>query len=370
MNRPGIKAMALIEVLAAMILGLACASCGESSQPAATGPAPGAQDQITIILIPKVTGNAFFESANAGAQAYAAGHGFKVDYRGSPEASVDRQIEIVEQAIREKANGLSISALDARALDRVLKKAMDSGIAVTTWDSDAGSDARRLMVSQGTPSQLGKMLVEMASKSLLKRGKSPSSDHIRYAWHYSQATVSDQNSWYKEGEEYIRRTYPNWENVAPQNYYSEQDSELALAVGKEILETHPDIDAIICNDSTSLPGQAAAARELGLDASKVTITGFASPNAMKEFAREGIIDRWGLWDCQIQAAIACYLTWRLASGQAIATGQVIEVPEIGLVEVMPNTVLDPSATNLPYTGVVLLPSRTEFTIDNMDGYDF
>ena len=44
---------------------------------------------------------------------------------------------------------------------------------VTTWDSDANSDDRTLMVSQGTPEVLGQMLVDMAVDGLKERGKDP-----------------------------------------------------------------------------------------------------------------------------------------------------------------------------------------------------
>ncbi|MDR0622149.1 MAG: substrate-binding domain-containing protein [Deltaproteobacteria bacterium] len=362
--------VALAPVLAlTLALALMMASCGDSKDGTANKADQSAP--LEVILIPKVTNNAFFESANAGAQEYAQKHGgFSVSYRGNDVASVDNQIKIVKAAIADKAKALTISALDAKALDKILKEAQESGMVVTTWDSDVSSDARRLMVSQGTPSQLGKMLVEMASKALRQRGKHPSTEPIKYVWHYSQASVADQNSWYKAGEEYIKESYPQWINLNPDNYYSEQDPKKALAVGKAILAEHPDIDAIICNDSTSLPGQAEALKELGLSAKDVTVTGFASPNAIKQYARDGIIDRWGLWDCKVQAALACYLTWYLASGNDIKTGQTLDVPEIGLVELMPNSVLDHSSVNIPGTGVVLLPNRTEFTLANMDNYDF
>ena len=40
-----------------------------------------------------------------------------------------------------------------------------------------------------------------------------------------EATVTDQNSWQVEGEKIIAEKYPNWTNVYPDNYYSEQDAE-------------------------------------------------------------------------------------------------------------------------------------------------
>ncbi|MDR1051408.1 MAG: substrate-binding domain-containing protein [Deltaproteobacteria bacterium] len=355
--RPG-PALVVVMAAALCLLLVACDDAPKEKTPA------------RIVLIPKVTGNAFFEEANNGAQKFAEKNGFIVEYRGSDTADVQNQVEIVRQAVRDGAQGISISALEAGALDEVLKEAMSRGLAVTTWDSDVSADARTLMVSQGTPEQLGTMLVEMASKSLRQRGKSPTTEEIKYAWHYSQASVSDQNSWNKAGEDYIRRNYPQWVNVAPSNYYSRQDPVKAVEVGRQILTEHPDIDVVICNDSTSLPGQAQAAKELGRGAGDVTITGFASPNAMKDYARDGVVARWGLWDCRVQAALSCFLTNYLAGGNKIQTGRLIEVPDIGLVEVMPNSVLDPAAANSPDSGVILLPARTEFTVENMDDYDF
>lgn len=331
---------------------------------------PKSAKELSIVFVPKLTGNAFFESANKGVQAYAAKHGFTVAYKGSPRAAIPDQIAIIKDAIAERVDALCISSLDATALDEVLKEAMKAGIKVVTWDSDVSGDARMIMVSQGTPDQLGAMLVEMGAKSLADRGIDPGRDAVTYAWHYSQATVTDQNSWQAAGERYIRANYPKWINVAPQNYYSEQDAEKAVAVGKTILAEHPEIDLIICNDSTSLPGQAQALQELGLSAKDVTVTGFASPNPMREYRKTGIIERWGLWDCQVQGALGCYLAYYLASGKQLKVGDRVDVPEIGTVEVMPNTVLDPKAYTSSTSGVILLPNRSEFTISNVDDYDF
>ena len=354
-------------VLMVTMLAVVFCGCGVSDSGKSSDDDTG---EISVVFIPKLTGNAFFESANEGAQAYAEGQGFSVEYCGDSEAVVAKQISIVEDAIERKVDAICISSLDSTALDDVLKKAMDSGIKVVTWDSDVSGDARTIMVSQGTPEQLGEMLVEMGAKSLSDQGRDPSSDAIKYVWHYSQASVADQNSWQAAGEKYISVTYPNWENVAPDNYYSEQNEEKSISVGESIFAEHPDIDLIICNDSTALPGQAQAAQNLGLTAEDVTITGFSSPNAMRDYCKAGIVTRWGLWDCQVQGALACYISYYLASGNELQVGDRVNVPKIGVIEVMPNTVLDPSAYTSSDSGVVLLPERTEFTISNVDDYDF
>ncbi|MDR1397606.1 MAG: substrate-binding domain-containing protein [Desulfarculales bacterium] len=354
--------LAVVCVLAVITTG-----CEQSD----SKPTPvGSDRRITVIFVPKITGNAFFDSANDGVQGYAAKYGFEVEYRGSPQALIANQIAILKEAVAQKADAVCVSSLDATALDKTMKDAMAAGLKVVTWDSDVSGDARTIMVSQGTPEQLGRMLVEMGAKSLSNRGVNPSRDVIKYAWHYSQASVTDQNSWNVAGEKYIRATYPKWVNVAPENYYSQQDAAVAIEMGEAVLTQHPDIDLIICNDSTSLPGQAQAARNLELTAKDVTITGFASPNAMREYCKAGIIERWGLWDCQVQGSLGCYIAYYLALGNKLKVGDRVDIPDIGIVEVMPNTVLDPRAYTAQNSGVILLPNRTEFTINNVDNYDF
>lgn len=357
------KASRIITLLLAALTGIVLGGCGRKNETVQT-------DEINVIFIPKVTGNAFFESANKGAQAFAELIGFQVTYTGSPEAEIANQAVIIEQAIEEKADAICISSLDATALDEVLKRAGDAGIAVVTWDSDVSEDARAVMVSQGTPGQLGHMLVEMGAKSLTSRGKNPSKDAVNYVWHYSQSAVADQNSWYAAGEAYIRSNYPQWVNVAQENYYSYQNYDMAVETGSRILTEHPDIDLIICNDSTALPGQAQAVLNAGLTAGDITVTGFASPNAMRDYCKANIVERWGLWDCQLQGALGCYFAYYLADGNKIQVGDIVDVPGIGLLELMPNTVLNQAADTTSGSGVILLPQRLEFTISNVDDYDF
>ena len=330
----------------------------------------GSKKNVVVVFIPKISGNAFFEVANEGAQKLAKQVGFTVKYDGSPDAAVANQVNIINNAIQQGADAISISTVDAAGVDQALKAARKAGLAVMTWDSDSNPDARSLMTSQGTPDILGKMLVDMGVASLKERGKNPDADAIKYCWHYSQATVTDQNSWHVAGEQYIRQKYPKWVNVAPANYYSNQDAERAITVGEAVLSAHKDIDLIICNDSTALPGQCQAAQNLGLNQKNVTITGFATPNAIKDYCRAGILTRWGLWDCGIQGAISCYLAYWAATGHSMKVGDTIDIPTIGTVKVEPNTVLDPKAYTASDSGVVLLPERAVFTKENMDKYNF
>ncbi len=338
----------------------------EAEAPAAGGDVAGK----TVVFIPKVTGNAFFEAANDGAQKYAADWGFTVDYQGSATASAADQVQVINNAVASGADAICISTVDAAGVRDALLAAKDAGLAVCTWDSDAESDARSLMVSQGTPEVLGQMLVDMSVDALTKRGVDPANDEVKYVWHYSQATVTDQNSWQVAGEAIIAEKYPNWVKVAD-NYYSEQDAEKAVSTGAAILDAYADIDLIICNDSTALPGQLKAAQNKGLGKDDITITGFASPMSIKEYCDADVLYEWGLWDCGIQGAMGCYLAAYMAAGNEVKVGDKVNIPGIGDCEILANDCLSEGDTTADTNnGVVLLPETTVFTADNVNDYNF
>lgn len=374
----------LLALALSLAMTLSLASCGGtnttgstsgstsgSGSPSGSNVSASSVEGKTVTFIPKVTGNAFFEVANKGAQKFASEWGITVDYQGSPNAAVADQVQVINTAVVSGTDAICISTVDAAGVADALQAARDAGVVVTTWDSDAGVSDRSLMVSQGTPEVLGRMLVDMAVTGLEARGIDPKADEVTYCWHYSQATVTDQNSWQVAGEAIIAKEYPNWKNVAPDNYYSNQDAEQAITVGEAVLAAHPDIDVIICNDSTALPGQLQAAENKDYNKDTITITGFATPNSIKEYCSNGTLVNWGLWDCAIQGGMGCYLAAYLAAGNEVTVGDVITIPGIGDCEVLANdSIAEGAETSESNNGVVLLPERVVFNAENMDQYDF
>lgn len=100
---------------------------------------------------------------------------------GSPNASVADEVNVVNQAVARGVDAICISSVDATGLNKVLTDAAKDGVTVVTWDSDVSENARTLMVSQGTPDILGKMLVDMGVDSLTKRGVDVGSKAVKYA---------------------------------------------------------------------------------------------------------------------------------------------------------------------------------------------
>jgi ribose transport system substrate-binding protein len=114
-------------------------ACGGSGG----GSTPEAPKKLRFALIPKALDIPVFNYANQGAQREAAAQGdIEVIYRGPDHADELAQKQILESFIQQKVDGIAISVLNAEFLSSTIDKAVDAGIPVVTWDSDAPTSKR------------------------------------------------------------------------------------------------------------------------------------------------------------------------------------------------------------------------------------
>jgi ribose transport system substrate-binding protein len=104
---------------------------------------PSAQRSLRFALIPKALDIPVFGYANIGAQRKAKEIGnVEVIYHGPERADELKQKEILESFIAQKVDGIAISVLNADFLTSTIDRAIDAGIPVVTWDSDAPKSKR------------------------------------------------------------------------------------------------------------------------------------------------------------------------------------------------------------------------------------
>lgn len=118
---------------------LALAACGGSKQAAGTS----GQQRYRFMFIPKALDIPVFNYAKIGAEQEAKRLG-DVDILWDAPTSADqlRQKEILESAITQHVDGIAISALNGDFLTDTINKAIDQGIPVVMWDSDAPKSKR------------------------------------------------------------------------------------------------------------------------------------------------------------------------------------------------------------------------------------
>jgi ribose transport system substrate-binding protein len=128
-------------LVVALALGIALAASSGSAPSTQNGAPPG--QRLRFMVIPKAIDLPVFNYARIGAERQAKAYGnVEVIWNGPTSADQLKQKEILESAITQRVDGIAISTLNGDFLTETINKAIDAGIPVITWDSDAPKSKR------------------------------------------------------------------------------------------------------------------------------------------------------------------------------------------------------------------------------------
>lgn len=330
------------------LAALLAAGCGpQKEQPAAPTATPG--KRLTIGLMPKLTGISFFNATQKGGAEAATELGIDLVYDGPAAGSdtIEKQSQLVETWVARKFDGIAVDPNDPQAIAPALMKARDRGVKVIAWDADAKKEARDFFVTQCTPESIAKALMDTMAQAIGPNGK--------YIIITGTLTAANQNIWMAEMEKYRQAKYPGMKNLSPTPIAPGEDQTKATQMAIDALKTYPDVQGIFAITSVALPGAAEALRKTG-SASKVFLTGLATPNDMREYVKDGTVKKFVLWSPVDLGYLAVQAATAVARGTLKPGAAELQAGRLGKVKIVGDQ--------------IILGEPIVFDKSNIDKYDF
>ena len=278
-----------------------------------------AQAASKIALVVKTLGNGFFDAAAKGAEEAAAEIGdIEVIYTGPTTATAEGQIEIVNALIAQNVDAIAISANDPDALVPALKKAMDRGIKVISWDSGVAPEGRALHLNPSDTDLIGETIIKLAADYLPEGGD--------VAILSASSTAANQNAWIAAAEKILPSKFPNINLVA--TVYGDDDSVKSTDEAKGLIASYPNLKAIIAPTTVGVVAAAQVVTDQNL-IGKINVTGLALPSEFKQFIDNGSSQAVALWNPIDLGYSAVYLADALVKGAEAKPGATLSIGHVG-----------------------------------------
>jgi rhamnose transport system permease protein len=317
---------------------------GAGLQPAGTGVLAPGRGQITVAMMPKSKGNAYFIACRKGALEAAAELGVKLIWDGPTDPDPAKQNEVIDTWITRGVDVIAVAVENRQGISSVLRKARERGIKVITWDADAETDARDFFVNQATPEGIGQTLMDNAARILGGKGS--------FAIITASLTAANMIEWQKCIEARRREKYPQIKMAALRPCDDLQKK--AFDEAKTILNAEPEVKLFMAICTPAVPGAAEAVKQSGR--TDVKVIGLGLPNDNNRYVHEGITDCVVLWNTMDLGYLTVHTAFALAEGRLKPGATEFNAGRLKKVAIQGDN--------------VLLGQPFLFTKDNIDRFDF
>ena len=266
-----------------------------------------AADDVRIALVVKALGIGFFEAAAKGAEEAAEELGnVEVIYTGPTDTTAEGQIEVINALIAQRVDAIAISANDTDALVPALKRAMQRGITVISWDSGVAPEGRQMHLNPSSNPLIGNMIVKLAADHLPDGGD--------VAVLSATTTSTNQNIWIEEMTK-VLGDYPGINVVT--TVYGDDLADKSYREATGLMQSYPDLDAIIAPTSVGIVAAAQAVVDAG-KVGEVNVTGLGLPSEMAGAIESGASKSFAIWNPIDLGYSATMLAYELSQNDAEA----------------------------------------------------
>ncbi|WP_181703918.1 rhamnose ABC transporter substrate-binding protein [Chthonobacter albigriseus] len=288
---------------------------------------PAHAENVKIALVVKALGIGFFEAANKGAQEAAKELGdVEVIYTGPTDTTAEGQIEVINALIAQKVDAIAISANDKDALVPALKKAMDRGIKVISWDSGVAPEGRLMHLNPSSNALIGNMCVKLAA-DVMPEGKGD------FAILSASATATNQNIWIEE----MKKVLPNYPGVnLVEVAYGDDLADKSYREAQGLLQKYPDLKVIVAPTTVGIVAASQAVADAG-KVGQIYVSGLGLPSEMAGHVKSGASKSFAIWNPIDLGYSATTIAYHLVKGDAEAkAGGEIPIGRMGTVKLDDN----------------------------------
>lgn len=286
-------------VAAACAVMVAVAGCGQS------GTAKPAQ--VRVGLVAKSLGNGFFDAVDKGAQEAAKELNAEVIFVGPTTPTAEGQIETLNSLIAQRVDAIAVSANDPDALVPTLRKAMDRGIKVVSYDSAVAQPGRIAHLAPSSDQLIGETVISLVAE-LTPGGKG------KFAVVSATPTSTNQNSWLAEMRKALANQ-PGLEMVSV--VYGDDVSDKSYREAVALIQQHPDLVVLVSISSVGLVATARAVEDQGATG-RIKVTGLGLPSELAGYVQKGVVPKFAIWNPIDLGYAATQIAVNLARGGDVA----------------------------------------------------
>lgn len=276
-------------------------------------------DQVKIAFLPNVIGDSCAAAWASGMKTYLSSFSnVKFDVFDG-KASVDTEVQIMDELINQKYDAILLQATDAAGLAASAKKAEAAGIPVITVNLDAATPHTALVSAVDV--EAGQQIAEKIGASLNGKG------NVVIISATPGATKGENID--KGFKQVMKDKYPNIKILDEQtgNWLTED----ATTVMNDFLTKYPNVDAVLCHNDAMAEG-ASAAIKAGGKLGKIQIWGCDGESKMLDYISQGLCTGTIYTNCKDQGALcaqmAMYAIGSGATGAGLKSTPIVKMSPI------------------------------------------
>jgi rhamnose transport system substrate-binding protein len=298
--------------------GNASSSAVAPSTAAVTEPAAR---RLRIGLVAKSLGNGFFDAVRKGGeQAAQELGGVQIIFTGPTSTGAEGQIEVLNALIAQHVDAIAVSANDPDALVPTLKKAMQRGIPVISYDSAVDPKGRIVHLAPSSDPLIGATCVELAAAA------APAGQG-QIAILSATPTSTNQNAWILAMKQALP-AFPRLQLVS--TVYGDDLADKSYREAVALIKRYPELKVIVAPTSVGIVAAAKAVEDEG-KVGQLYVTGLGLPSELAGHVATGSVKSFAIWNPIDLGYATIQIAAQIARGAKAGPGTSISIGRLGTV---------------------------------------